>query len=199
MPGGADLEVSWPPHAGGQVGALLGGDGGDAGLLGGAEEEVLDLLVHHEPLRLPDSPEVRQREVAVQVVRRVGDVAGAARRAGGAGAVRVVADRQRQAQEAAQADAVVRGRQPHVRQRGRQQPGPVAGPQVRKVAQRARVWLRLGHGCGDSRLCGAEDAAVARSSPMWRVSLRWRWANWRWCRGQQTAAIQAAIISANTQ
>ena len=42
----------------GLVGALLGGDGGDAGLLGGAEEKVLDLVVQLDPLRLPHCPEV---------------------------------------------------------------------------------------------------------------------------------------------
>ena len=51
--------------------------------------------------------------VNVQVVRRAGDFAGAARRAGGAGAVRVVADLQRQAQDARGADVVVRGSAMH--------------------------------------------------------------------------------------
>ena len=36
-----------------QVSALLRGDGGDACLLGSAEEEMLDLLVQLEPLRRP--------------------------------------------------------------------------------------------------------------------------------------------------
>jgi hypothetical protein len=80
---------------------------------------MLDLLVQVEPLRLADSPEIRQREVAVHVVRRVGDVAFAARRPGRASAVGIIAGRQREAQEAAQADASVRGSHTHMRQRGR--------------------------------------------------------------------------------
>ena len=49
-----------------------------------------------------------------------------------------------------------------MRQRGREQPGTVAGHQVGKVAQRVSVEIRAGCLCGNGCLGGAQDSVCAR-------------------------------------